>query len=92
MKDLFSVKGKTVVITGGSRGIGLMMARGFVENGARVYITSRKVEACQKAAAELNSDWRNMYCDSLRSVQGRRGKGICCGIKTAGTEAGCPDQ
>lgn len=55
MKDLFSVRGKTVVITGGSRGIGLMMARGFVENGARVYITSRKVEACQKAAAELNS-------------------------------------
>jgi NAD(P)-dependent dehydrogenase (short-subunit alcohol dehydrogenase family) len=54
MKDLFSVKGKTVVITGGSRGIGLMMARGFVENGAKVYITSRKADACRKAAAELS--------------------------------------
>lgn len=53
MKDLFSVKGKTVVITGGTRGIGMMMARGFVENGAKVYITSRKADACKKAEKEL---------------------------------------
>ncbi|MBA4211391.1 MAG: 3-oxoacyl-ACP reductase, partial [Parvibaculum sp.] len=42
MKNLFSVEGKTVLITGGSRGIGEMIATGFVENGAKVYITARK--------------------------------------------------
>ena len=54
MKDLFSVAGKVVLVTGGSRGIGLMIARGFVEAGARVYLSSRSAEACEKAAAELS--------------------------------------
>jgi NAD(P)-dependent dehydrogenase (short-subunit alcohol dehydrogenase family) len=53
MKNLFSVEGKTVLVTGGSRGIGFMIARGFVENGAKVYVSSRKAEACERAAAEL---------------------------------------
>jgi NAD(P)-dependent dehydrogenase (short-subunit alcohol dehydrogenase family) len=52
--DLFSIKGKVAVVTGGSRGIGLMIARGFVEAGARVIISSRKAEACHEAAAELS--------------------------------------
>lgn len=54
MKDLFSIAGKTALVTGGSRGIGLMIARGFVENGARVYISSRKAEVCDQVAAELS--------------------------------------
>ena len=47
MKDLFSVKEKTVVITGGSSGIGVMIANGFIQNGAKIYITSRKAGALE---------------------------------------------
>jgi NAD(P)-dependent dehydrogenase (short-subunit alcohol dehydrogenase family) len=52
--DLFSVAGKVALITGGSRGIGEMIARAYVENGAKVYISSRKAEACQELADELS--------------------------------------
>jgi len=53
--DLFSIAGKVALITGGSRGIGAMIARGFVEAGAKVYITSRKASACEDLAAELSA-------------------------------------
>jgi NAD(P)-dependent dehydrogenase (short-subunit alcohol dehydrogenase family) len=55
MKNLFSVQGKVALVTGGSRGIGYMIARGFVENGATVYISARKAEACDAAAQELSA-------------------------------------
>ncbi len=51
--DLFSVAGKTVVVTGGSRGIGEMIARAYVENGARVILTARKTADVEALAAEL---------------------------------------
>src|ERR1700745_1842305 len=51
--DLFDLSGKTGVVTGGSRGIGLMIARGLLEAGARVYISSRKADACAAAEREL---------------------------------------
>ncbi len=54
MNPLFDVTGKTVLVTGGSRGIGEMIARGFVEAGATVFISSRKAEACNELAAELS--------------------------------------
>ena len=55
MQDLFNVKGKVAVVTGGSRGIGAMIARGFVENGVKTYITARKEEELQAAATELSA-------------------------------------
>lgn len=54
MKDLFSLEGRTALVTGGSRGIGKMIAQGFIEQGARVYITARKAEVCNETAAELS--------------------------------------
>ncbi len=54
MNPLFDVSGKVVVVTGGSRGIGEMIARGFVDAGAKVYISSRKADVCEQLAAELS--------------------------------------
>ena len=60
--DLFSIAGKTAVVTGGSRGIGLMIARGFVDAGVKVYISSRNAEVCDEVAAELS---RSGECISI---------------------------
>jgi NAD(P)-dependent dehydrogenase (short-subunit alcohol dehydrogenase family) len=54
MKDLFSVEGKVALVTGGGRGIGMMIAQGLVEAGAKVYIASRKAEVCEQVAKELS--------------------------------------
>lgn len=53
--DLFDVTGKVAVVTGGSRGIGEMIAEGLVSNGVRVYITARKAEACDATAERLSA-------------------------------------
>ncbi|MBD5634639.1 MAG: SDR family NAD(P)-dependent oxidoreductase, partial [Candidatus Eremiobacteraeota bacterium] len=55
IESLFSVAGKVALVTGGSRGIGEMIARGLVENGARVYISSRKSDVCDALAKELSA-------------------------------------
>jgi NAD(P)-dependent dehydrogenase (short-subunit alcohol dehydrogenase family) len=55
VSELFSLKGRTALVTGGSRGIGKMIAAGFVAHGARVYISARKAEACETTARELSA-------------------------------------
>ncbi len=64
MKNLFSIEGKTAVVTGGSRGIGEMIAAGFLANGAKVYISSRKAEVCDATAQRLQEEYGSS-CISL---------------------------
>lgn len=53
---LFSLEGRVALITGGSRGIGKMIAEGFIAQGAKVYISSRKAEACEETAKALGKN------------------------------------
>jgi len=54
VNDLFSIEGKIALVTGGTRGIGLMIARGYIEAGVRVYVASRSEEACAETEKELS--------------------------------------
>ena len=53
MQDLFSVEGKVVLITGGSKGLGKMIAEAFVRSGSKVYITARHGAVVEQTAKEL---------------------------------------
>ena len=53
--QMFSLKGRSALVTGGSRGIGRMIAEGFLRAGARVYLSARKAEACDATARELSA-------------------------------------
>lgn len=83
--SLFSLQGKVALVTGGSRGIGYMISQGLLQAGARVYITSRKAEACQQAASELSrygecialpadvadAQGRHQLCEKLANAEQR---------------------
>ncbi len=63
LSHLFNLDGRVALVTGGSRGIGLMIARAFAQQGARVYISSRKTDACNQAALAINEE--GGICHSL---------------------------
>jgi NAD(P)-dependent dehydrogenase (short-subunit alcohol dehydrogenase family) len=100
VKDLFSVEGKRVLVTGGSRGIGLMIARGFVANGAKVYISSRKADVCEEVAAELSKQGTCLAlpadlatqaeCDRLGAELASREEGLEVLVNNAGANWGAP--
>src|SRR5476649_359801 len=55
MTDLFDLTGKVALVTGGSRGLGYQMVKAFAGHGADIFITSRKIEGCEKVAAEVKA-------------------------------------
>ena len=57
LDQLFSIEGKTAVVTGGSRGIGEMITAGFLANGVKVYITARKAGPLIDKAKELSDQY-----------------------------------
>jgi len=61
-EGLFSVQDKVALVTGGTRGIGLMIAEGLVRCGAKVYVTSRKIDACETVEKELQEYG---YCNAI---------------------------
>jgi len=100
VSDLFSINGKTALVTGGSRGIGAMIARGYVEAGAKVYISSRKKEVCDEVAAELSkvgtcvslpADLSNeAACNQLAAEIAERESSLHVLVNNAGATWGAP--
>ncbi len=73
LTNLFSVRGKTALVSGGSRGIGEMIAAGFLANGVKVYISSRKREVCDETAERLSAAYGGTCISipaDLSSVEG----------------------
>ena len=70
--NLFRLDGRVALVTGGSRGIGKMIAAGFIAQGARVYVSSRKAPACDETAAELGPNCISLPAD-VSTVDGARG-------------------
>ena len=100
--ELFDVSDKAVVVTGGSRGIGRMIAHGFVQGGARVYISSRKAEQCDQTAAELAKDGTCVSipadlstvegCEHLAAAVAEREPAVHVLVNNAGATWGAPLQ
>jgi NAD(P)-dependent dehydrogenase (short-subunit alcohol dehydrogenase family) len=100
VEELFSVANKSALVTGGSRGVGLMIARGLVQAGARVYLSSRDAAACERAAAEL-SLWGDCHalpadlsqaadCRRLAAELHTRERGLHILVNNAGLTLGAP--
>ncbi|MDG2061776.1 MAG: SDR family oxidoreductase [SAR86 cluster bacterium] len=63
ISTLFSLEGKTAIVTGGSKGIGAMIAKGFVEAGCKVYISSRSEKECDQTAKKISTE--HVKCSPL---------------------------
>ena len=74
LERLFGLGGKTAVVTGGTRGIGMMIARGLLQAGARVVVSSRKADACEQAVAVLSEfgEVRAVAADLSRQEECKR--------------------
>ena len=100
MTSLFSVAGKTALVTGGSRGIGLMIAHGLAEAGAKVYVSSRKAAACEEAVRELSTSGeaialpadlsREEECHRLAAEIAEREERLHILVNNAGATWGAP--
>ena len=98
--DLFDLTGKVAVVTGGTRGIGLMMARGLLQAGASVYVSSRKADAGEAAVAELSPHGRvasipadlsrEEECLRLAAEVGEREDAVHVLVNNAGATWGSP--
>jgi NAD(P)-dependent dehydrogenase (short-subunit alcohol dehydrogenase family) len=100
-RELFSLHGRTALVTGGSRGIGRMIADGFVQQGATVYVSSRKSDACDKTAEELSASGGRCIslpqdistvagCQALAATYGEREPTLDILINNAGAAWGAP--
>lgn len=98
VRTLFRLDGRIALVTGGSRGIGRMIAEGFLASGAKVYISSRKAEACEATAAELGpgalalpQDISTVAgCQALAAKLGEREQRLDILVNNAGAAWGAP--